>query len=209
MTKRRLLKLEPREEAALVAYIVFYDLCKKQTCWKTIGQTIRKYGQRTRKIVYRGHSKKDATIKRITPFFSTSPNKKMAELFVEKKWTTEQGVYVGNLFKLHLQGALTLNTCKIKYTLSKEVLGLLFHLIGGKKAKIQKEGKTYSFKQYLPHIKKTLKKLVFDRSETNDDEILVLNGGTFYKNKEKTRKGLSSHLSKKGYKVREAWYTTD
>jgi hypothetical protein len=200
----KLLVLEPKYEAALIAYIVFYYQCDKETCWETIGDLIREYGQRKKMIVYRGHDRKDSVIKNTTPFFSTSPNITMAELFVETNWSNEEGTKVGNLFKIHLLNALCINTSKIKYSISNDVIDELRKIIGDRK--IQKGNTNYTFEEYIPHIRSTLNKLVFNRSTANDDEILVLNGGKFYKDKNKCERGYLSIKDKKGYTVRETWY---
>ena len=128
-----LLLLPPEQEAALIAYIVFYDLCEKETCWQTIGTIIQEQGKKMNKIVYRGHSKKGTTIQPLTPFFSTSPVKKMAELFVETDWSTEEGKKIGNLFKIHLKSSLALSTKNVHFSISKEVLKELKKRVGNKK----------------------------------------------------------------------------
>jgi hypothetical protein len=200
--------LEPKEEAAMIAYIVFYDHCKKRDCWKTIEKIIEKYGKKTKKIVYRGHQRKDKIIKKITPFFSTTPCKKMAELFVESEYDPVLDDIVGkigNLFKLHLCNVKTINTSHINYTLSREVIEEIRKFIG-KNAKIYKGEGIYTFDEFIPRIKNTLYSLVFDRTNYNCDEILVLNEGKFYKNKSLTKRGYNSTITKKGYTLREAWY---
>ena len=167
--------LTPKEEAYLISYIAIYYNCDKRTCWKQIGEIIKKYGKRTTKIVYRGHRKRDSTIKHTTPFISTTPNKRMAELFVEKI----EDLPVGHLFTIHLKNALCLSTRDIKYTFTEDVKEELRKIIRDRP--IQKREKTYTLDEFFPQIKGLIQELVFTDEDQNGEEILVLTGGTFYK----------------------------
>lgn len=184
------IKLSPKHEAALLAYIVLYYNCDKSTCWKLIGKIIEENGKLLTKTVYRGHGKNDKRIINISPFFSTSPLKSMAELFVETEWSEndeESPKRVGHLFKIHLDKVPTINTKDIKFTYSKEVLSELKKI--NKNRPIEKGEGTFTFEEYIPKLKSAVHDLVYTNSLF--DEILVLNGGTFYANKECTKKGFA------------------
>ena len=89
-TKKKMsIVLSARHEAAIIAYIALYDNCDKARCWRRIGSAIKKHGVRVTRTVYRGHARRDRSIRLVTPFFSTTPKKQMAELFVEKEWSGE------------------------------------------------------------------------------------------------------------------------
>jgi hypothetical protein len=129
------------------------------------------------------------TIKNISPFLSTTTNKKMAELFVEKDWDQpEKSQRVGHLFKIHLKGAIALSTRDINYTLTDEVKEELRKI--NRNRKIEKGDGTYTFDEFFPKIKKLMKELLFPTTD-NGEEFLVLNGGIFYKDVELKRKGFS------------------
>ena len=171
--------LTPKEEAYIICYIAMYYNCDKKTCWKHIAEIIHKYGSRTTKLVYRGQSKKDIVIKNITPFVSTTPNKGMADLFVERNWSLpEDKQRVGHLFKIHLKNALWLSTRNIQYTFTKEVKEELRKI--NKDRPIQKGDGTYTLDEFFPKIKGLIEELVFADEAQNGEEILVLTGGTFY-----------------------------
>ena len=156
-----------------------YYNCDKKTCWKHIAEIIHKYGSRRTKLVYRGQSKKDIVIKNITPFVSTTPNKGMADLFVERNWSLpEDKQRVGHLFKIHLKNALWLSTRNIQYTFTKEVKEELRKI--NKDRPIQKGDGTYTLDEFFPKIKGLIEELVFADEAQNGEEILVLTGGTFY-----------------------------
>ena len=180
--------LTAQEEAYMLCYIALYYHCDKATCWKHIAEIIKKYGVRRHKIVYRGHAKKDKTIKHTTPFISTTPNKRMAELFVERNWSLpEEAQRVGHLFKIHLKNAQSLSTRDIHYTFSKDVKEELRRINNGRL--ITKGGKTYTFDEYFPNIKRLIQALVFSDEVQNGEEILVLTGGTFYSDPTMKQKG--------------------
>ena len=180
--------LTPQEEAYMLCYIALYYQCDKATCWKHIADIIKKYGVRRHKIVYRGHAKKDKTIKQTSPFISTTPNKRMAELFVERNWSLpEESQRVGHLFKIHLKNAQSLSTRDIQYTFSKDVKEELRRINNGRL--IHKGAKTYTFDEYFPKIRRLIEELVFADEAQNGEEILVLTGGTFYSDPAMKTKG--------------------
>lgn len=197
--------LPPKYEAALIAYIALYDNCNKSTCWKSIGEAIRKYGSPYTGVVYRGHSAANSEIRAETPFFSTSPVRQMAELFVETNWNaSEDGTKIGHLFKIHLVNVPVLRTDQILYTFTEEVISELRRLNGDRK--ISKGSGVYTFDEYLPYLKKTIDNLVFQRTPGNDTEILVLSGGTFYISNDMKQKGYSEAGNDRMH-VLETWYT--
>lgn len=180
--------LTPREEAYIICYIAMYYNCDKKSCWEQIGEIIQKYGRSTNKVVYRGHSQKDSTIKHTTPFISTTPNKDMADLFVQRNWTlTEDSQRVGHLFTIHLKHVPTLSTRNIQYTLTDEVKEELRKI--NKNRLIRKGSGTYTLDEFFPKIKGLIQELVFDEEAQNGEEILVLTGGTFYKDSSMKMKG--------------------
>jgi hypothetical protein len=173
------LLLTPEEEAHIICYIAFYYNCDKGTCWTRIREIIQKYGSRRHKIVYRGQASKNNTIKSITPFFSSTTNKVMADLFVEKNWALSEGSRrIGHLFKVHLKRAPWLSTRSIKYTFTNEVKEELRKIIKG--GLIEKGDGTYTLDTFFPKLKGLIKDLVFTDTTDNGEEILVMTGGTFY-----------------------------
>jgi len=196
--------LTPKEEAYIIAYIAMYDSCDKRTCWRNVADIINKYGVRRTRIVYRGHSKKDIIIKHTTPFISTTPNKHMADLFVERNWSlSEEEQRVGHLFKIHLKNVKSLSTRDIQYTFAKEVIEQLRKINNGRI--IQKNDKTYTFDEFYPKIKRIIQELVFADETQNGEEILVLTGGTFYSDSTMKRKGFMP-LHETDF---ETWYSFD
>lgn len=196
------LLLTPKEEAYILCYIAMYYNCDKRTCWKHIAEIIDKYGSRRSRIVYRGHAKKDSTIKSITPFISTTPNKRMADLFVERNWSLpEDKQRVGHLFKIHLKNAKWLSTRDIQYTFTKEVKEELQKI--NKDKHIQKGNKTYTFDEFYPKLKGLIEELVFSDEVQNGEEVLVLTGGTFYSDSKMNTKGFMS-INANDF---ETWYT--
>ena len=182
------LLLTPKEEAYMICYIAMYYNCDKKTCWTYIADIIRKYGSLRHRLVYRGQSKKDSTIKNISPFVSTTPNKRMAELFVERNWSlVEETQRIGHLFTIHLKNAPWLSTRSIQYTFTKEVKEELRKINNDRL--IQKHGKTYTFDEIFPKLKGLINELVFVDEAQNGEEILVLTGGTFYKDSSMHTKG--------------------
>jgi len=197
------LNLSAKEEAALICYVAMYDNCDKQECWKSVSDLVRKYGSLSSDTVYRGHSKKDTKIKTTNPFFSATPKKKFADLFVERDWSLPPSQQrVGHLFKIHLCNVPTLSTRDVKYTFSKEVKKQLKLLNKGNL--IGKENVHYTVDELYPFIPKMIDELVFSNKGSNGEEVLVLNGGTFF---------ADSFLSLKGYKStkagteKETWYS--
>jgi len=179
--------LTPIEEAYMIYYITVYYNCNK-TCRKYIADIIHKYGSSKNRIVYRGHAKKDIVIKNTTPFISTTSNKNMAELFVEKNWSlSEDKQRVGHLFKIHLKNAKCLSTRNIQYTLTKEVKKELENINKGRL--IHKGDTTYTMDDLFPKLKGIIKELVFNDEKQNGEEILVLTGGTFYSDSTMKTKG--------------------
>jgi hypothetical protein len=197
-----MITLPPKQEAALIAYIVFQNHCDMKTCRKTIAEIIRDHGKYITKIVYRGHKKKDSHIKTSTPFFSVSPDKELGFMFVEHDFSTEKDIPIGHLFKVHLKRVPILDTQDIHYTLSKEVIDEIRKILGS--APIDKARPTYTFEEFLPRLKKTLHELVFEHAGI---EWLVLNGGTFYTDASMTEEGYTSKKYPEGYTVHEAWYS--
>lgn len=194
--------LSPKEEAYIICYIAMYYNCDKKTCWKQIGEIIRKYGIRTNKVVYRGHSKKDSTIKQILPFVSTTPKKDMADLFVERNWELpEDKQRVGHLFKIHLKNTPLLSTRNIQYTFTNEVKEELRKI--NKDRPIQKGDGTYTLDEFFPKIKGLIEELVFADETQNGEEILVLTGGIFYSDSVMKTKGFTS-INTNDF---ETWYS--
>jgi hypothetical protein len=194
--------LTPKEEAYILCYIALYDSCDKRTCWKQIAKIIEKYGVLKNKIVYRGQGKKDSAIKNITPFVSTTPNKRMAELFVERIWSLpEDKQRVGHLFKIHLKNALCLSTRNIQYTFTKEVNDEIRKI--NKDRLIKKGDRIYTFDEFFPKIKASIEELVFANEAQNGEEILVLTGGTFYSDSSMKTKGFMPI----GENDFETWYS--
>ena len=194
--------LTPREEAYILCYIALYYNCDKKTCWKQIAKIIEKYGSHKSKIVYRGQGKKDSVIKNTTPFVSTTPNKQMAELFVERNWSLpEDKQRVGHLFKIHLKNARWLSTRNIQYTFTKEVKEELRKI--NKDRPIQKGDGTYTIDEYFPRIKGLIEELVFADEAQNGEEILVLTGGTFYNDSSMKTKGFTP-IDENDF---ETWYS--
>jgi hypothetical protein len=194
--------LTPKEEAYMICYIALYYNCDKKTCWKSIAHIIKKYGTSTSKLVYRGQSQKGTIIKNTTPFISTSPNKQMAELFVERNWSLpEESNKIGHLFTIHLKNTPWLSTRNIQYTFTDSVKEELRKI--NKDRLIEKGDEKYTFDEFFPRIKSLIDELVFADETQNGEEILVLNGGTFY---------CESTMKTKGFKPInssdfETWYT--
>jgi len=172
--------LTPREEACMVAYIAMYYNCDT-SCLNEIGAIVKKYGSTEPKTVYRGQSKKDTTIDNRKSFVSTSPDKEMADAFVEREWEPEKKV--GNLFTIHLENTKWLSTRSIEFTLDDKVKEELRTIVGNKP--IQKE-KDYTLDEFFPRIRPLLKELL-DEGE----EILVLTG-PFYTDMSKTTEGFKT-----------------
>jgi len=194
--------LTPKEEAYILCYIALYYNCDKKTCWTQIAKIIEKYGVLTNKVVYRGQGKKDSVIKNITPFVSTTPNKQMAELFVERNWSLpDERQKVGHLFKIHLKHARWLSTRNIQYTFTKEVKEELRKI--NKDKPIRKGDGTYTIDEFFPRIKGLIDELVFADEAQNGEEILVLTGGTFYNDSSMKTKGFKPI----GANDFETWYT--
>jgi hypothetical protein len=184
----KLISLTPKEEASIIAYVALYYNCDKEDCWKTIGDIILKYGRINDEIVYRGHSKKDDEIKNISPFFSTSPKKKMAELFVETDFDLPKDKQkIGHLFKIHLHNVPHISTRDVQFTFTDEVKEELRKI--NKNRIIEKGGGNVTFEEFFPRIKPLIDELVCEDKDSNGEEYLILNGGTFYKNKDMTIKG--------------------
>jgi hypothetical protein len=130
----------------------------------------------------------------------------MAELFVETHWNNnETGTKIGHLFKIHLRNVPVLETDKITYTFTPQVLSELRKLNGTKM--IEKGSGNYTFDEYLPHIEATLHDLVFNRNSlANDTEVLVLNGGTFYTSATMSQTGYTEK-NDQGIHTYETWYS--
>ena len=217
--------LSARHEAAVIAYVALYDNCDKARCWRRIGSAIKKHGVRVTRTVYRGHARRDRSIRLVTPFFSTTPKKQMAELFVEKEWPEDEGPEkqgpeddgpekegpekegpekegrrIGNFFTVHLVRALVLSTRSVRFTLSREVIRELRALNGDRV--IAKGDGNYTLDEFIPLLLGVLRGLVHDETHANGEEILVLNDGAFYADPELRRRGFRS-LGGGDY---ETWY---
>jgi hypothetical protein len=154
--------------------------------------------------VYRGHAKSDRCIRLAAPFFSTTPKKAMAELFVEKDWFEDGGSRrVGNLFTVHLLGALALSTRSVRFTLSDAVVRELRALNGDRV--IEKGSGKYTFDEYVPRLVDTLRGLVHSDTRENGEEILVLTDGAFYADSALSTRGFRS-LGGGDY---ETWYVAE
>jgi hypothetical protein len=196
--------MSPRHEAAIVAYVALYYNCDKEVCWRRIGSAIRRHGFRVTRTVYRGHAKSDRCIRLAAPFFSTTPKRAMAELFVEKDWFEDGGSRrVGNLFTVHLLGALALSTRSVRFTLSDTVIRELRALNGGRV--IEKGEGKYTFDEYVPRLVETLRNLVHSDTRGNGEEILVLTDGAFYADSALSTRGFRS-LGGGDY---ETWYAAE
>ena len=176
------LVLSARHEAAIIAYVALYDNCDKARCWRRIGSAIKKHGVRVTRTVYRGHARRDRRIRLVTPFFSTTPKKQMAELTV------------------HLVRALVLSTRSVRFTLSREVIRELRALNGDRV--IAKGDGNYTLDEYIPCLPGVLRGLAHDETHANGEEILVLNDGAFYADPELRKRGFRS-LGGGDY---ETWY---
>ena len=197
--------LSARHEAAIIAYVALYDNCDKARCWRRIGSAIKKHGVRVTRTVYRGHARRDRRIRLVTPFFSATPKKQMAELFVEREWPGDEGLEkegrrVGNFFTVHLVRALVLSTRSVRFTLSREVIRELRALNGDRV--IAKGDGNYTLDEYIPRLPGVLRGLVHDETHANGEEILVLNDGAFYADPELRKRGFRS-LGGGDY---ETWY---
>lgn len=202
--------LSARHEAAIIAYVAMYDNCDKARCWRRIGSAIKRHGVRVTRTVYRGHARRDRSIRLVAPFFSTTPKKQMAELFVEREWPEDEGPEdegpekegrrIGNFFTVHLVRALVLSTRSVRFTLSREVVRELRALNGDRI--IGKGGGNYTLDEFIPRVPDLLRRLVHDETHANGEEILVLNDGAFYADPELRKRGFRS-LGGGDY---ETWY---
>ena len=174
--------LSARHEAAIIAYVALYDNCDKARCWRRIGSAIKRHGVRVTRTVYRGHARRDRSIRLVAPFFSATPEKQMAELTV------------------HLVRALVLSTRAVRFTLSREVVRELRALNGDRI--IAKGDGDYTLDEFIPCVPDLLRSLVHDETHANGEEILVLNDGAFYADPELRKRGFRS-LGGGDY---ETWY---
>ena len=160
------MKLTPKEEANMVSYIALYYNCDS-SCLNEIGAIVKKYGSTDPKTVYRGQSKKDTTIDNRKSFVSTSPDKEMADAFVEREWEPERKV--GNLFTIHLENTKWLSTRSIEFTLDDKVKEELKKIIG---TNLIEKDRNYTLDEFFPRIKPLVEELVAD-----GEEILVSTDG--------------------------------
>lgn len=180
------LVLTPEEEAVVIMYIVNYYDCDDK-CWDDLAAIIRKYGQRRTGIVYRGMGSPRILKKR--PFLSTTPLRKMAELFMPVDWDAPGGPKkLCCLHKIHLVNAPVLSTRSIKYSLSKEVERLY---------------KAYKPEKPWSRVGPLIDELVFADEKQNGEEVIVLNDGVFYKDKGLTSPGFFRHSETH----LESWYS--
>jgi hypothetical protein len=174
------MKLTPKEEANMVSYIALYYNCDT-SCLNEIGAIVKKYGSTDPKTVYRGQSKKDTTIDNRKSFVSTSPDKEMADAFVEREWEPERKV--GNLFTIHLENTKWLSTRSIEFTLDDKVKEELKKIIG---TNLIEKDRNYTLDEFFPRIKPLVEELVAD-----GEEILVSTDGAFYNDVSKKAKGFN------------------
>lgn len=180
------LELTSEEEAVVIMYIVNYYDCGDK-CWDDLAAIIHKYGQRRTGIVYRGMGSPRIMKKR--PFLSTTPLRKMAELFMPVNWDAPGGPKkLCCLHKIHLVNAPILSTRSIKYTFSKEVERLY---------------NAYKPKKPWSRVADLIKELVFADEKQNSEEVIVLNDGVFYKDKGLTMPGFVRHSELHV----ESWYS--
>jgi hypothetical protein len=196
------ISLCPRHEAAIIAYIALYDNCDKERCWRRIGSAIRRHGRRLTRTVYRGHAQSDRRIRLIAPFFSTSPKRNMAELFVEREWLESGPRRVGHLFTIHLVRALVISTRSVRFTLSAAVIRELRALNGDRV--IEKGSGLYTLDEFLPRLSGLLRELVHSNTRQNGEEIMVLADGVFYSDSALRRRGFRS----RGGGDYETWYVS-
>jgi hypothetical protein len=193
--------LPPALEAALLAYITLFDTCGI-VCRKAVRKAILAHGKPCSRTVYRGQGRTDKTIKHTTPFFSTTPKRAMADLFVERDWDKpppEQRV--GHLFKIHLVGVKTLNTRDVRFTLSDEVR-LILKKINGRRL-VRKGHRDRTFDEFWPSMRGLLDRLVVSNAGSNGAEILVPTGHRFFKDAAMTAGG----FTETGRGIYETWYS--
>jgi hypothetical protein len=94
-----------------------------------------------------------------------------------------------------------LSTRSIAYTLTDDVKDELRKINNGRP--IQKGDGTYTFDEFFPKLKGLIKELVFADEAQNGEEILVLTGGTFYKDASMKTKGFMPI----GTHDLETWYS--
>jgi len=106
-----------------------------------------------------------------TPFFSASPTRAMAEGYAQNN----------TLFRIHLNEVPCLSTRSVHYTLSDDVMTEL---------------RKWDGNAALAHPK--VKHAIFQKRM---EEVLVLNGGTFYADAARKRHGFETHGT-----FKETWY---
>lgn len=179
--------ITPEEEFALIMYIVNYDECNNWV-YRTIHDLILRLNNRRTTIVYRGQS--EYTIRTNTYFFSTTPMIQMAKEFQPKDWSYPNVPRLCCLFKIHLMDVPVLSTKCIKYTYSSAV------------QKMYREYSNMAMLKPWNRVPYYIRQLVYSNQPDNREEIIVINGGSFYN---------SENLSTIGFKkveedIRETWY---
>jgi hypothetical protein len=184
---RRSIILDPDDEAALLMYILNYYDCDKE-CWEKIGKIIDKINIKISKTVFRGQG--GSSIRTDSPFFSTTPIKEMAELFSPVNWNTEPPKKLCCLMIINLINVPVLSTRSINFQYSKEV---------------ETEYNKYSTERLWNKEKiiELIEEMVFTDEAENGEEIIVKNGGSFFKEAELKDIGFNK-LNDTTY---ETWYT--
>lgn len=168
--------LDPEDEFAIIMYIINYDDCN-DTIYQRIRDCILDLNIRKKRTVYRGQGNR--RIETNSYFFSTTPKQKMAQMFQPFDWDSTPPKRECCMFKIHLENVPILSTRSIRYTLSPEVKKLY--------KKFNKHTPIKSWKR----VSKLLEELVFTNEEQNGQEIIVVNGGRFYTDVNKSHEGFN------------------
>jgi len=153
--------LHAEEEFALLMYIINYDICTA-SMRDIIASAVRRLNHRVTLTVYRGQA--SSIIDHSTPFFSATPNINMARLFQPVDWDSPGEPKQCCLLRIHLQNTPVLSTREVTYTLSDD---------------IRKRYEAYPGVKAWSRVRGLLKELVFEDTDNNGEEIIVLNGGVF------------------------------
>ena len=192
------MELLPQDEVDLFSYVLGFEkykvICSPE-CIKRIPDIIKRAGTRFSVTVYRGHKGNRSTIEfneGDKNFISTTMKKDVAELtFSETVRRYDDYDYYDEvtccLFKINLRNALGINLSNISF---KRVLsGKLDHLLTFNRDKNV---------QNVPHYTETFKEFI------QEQEILVLGGGTFYQDQALTIPGFKKIHRTQG--IYETWY---
>jgi hypothetical protein len=191
------MELLPQDEVDLFSYVLgfeIYEVICSPECIKRIPDIIKRAGTRFSVTVYRGHKGNRSTIEfneGDKNFISTSMDKETAKgRFSEIVRRSDGYDYYDEvkccLFKINLRNALGINLSNISF---KRVLsGKLDHLLTFNRGKFKNDKHyTEKFKDFI-----------------QEQEILVLGGGTFYENQALTRPGFKKIDDRQG--IYETWY---